>query len=226
MARTNYPFNQKDINFGTKLLSSLFVLPITFGASALSSASNAGYRYNEPVEAPQLLNVNSMKKSYVFLAILALACPIAGASTYTFAEWWMMVSYIVFSIIEIGFLAFIDGFSDKLKNHYIFSKKDFQYQIKSCRSIAKFLKTISILTFILNFYPILYLLLFLFDCDINHTYLFTWDGGELFELSLLIFMGFQIFKFVPTHNTYLTVRDFDTLIASNDSVQQIIKATK
>lgn len=40
MTRKDYPFNKRDLNFGTKLISSLFAIPISFAASLLFRPSS------------------------------------------------------------------------------------------------------------------------------------------------------------------------------------------
>ena len=220
MSRNNYPFKKRDIDFGLKLISTLFIIPLGLCALASTKSSTTNRNNYNVTNQPHNLHINSLKKYYITWGILALFCPIVGIITYYFADWWMMASFILFSTIELLILVRLDDYPNKLRDIYIFDKKNIQSQIKTCKSIATFLKWIGIITFILNFYPIVFLV---FDM-LNYSC--GWDGGTFFGLSLWTLVFILYFKFHLINLAYGTCKNFDTLITENNSYKQILNELK
>lgn len=222
MARKGYPFSSRDVRYGTNLISSLFAVPISAVASSLLSSSGGG-NYDNPYKF-ELFKDKYLRLKYILYSICAILCPIAGMITFTFVDWWMFCSILLFSILGIVFLIPSTSFVEKVKRYYIYDKETYPVQVGKCKSLLKMLIGFNIVYLILTTYPFISMILYAFFgvCeDINGIYLSFWDGGP-FPLLMIFFVLFIcLLSFMPLHDAYKAFKHFDEYIAENPSIIKI-----
>jgi len=214
MARKEYPFSKRDMDYGTKLLSSLITAPIAAGISTLKTSGHSTNEYQPP--KPYVYEPKGNKIGIWILGILAMACPFAGVLTYAFAFWNMMLSYILFSVVEAIICAYFLTIEEKITTLFIFNKETLQAQLAGCKYLTKFGICLSILLFVLNLYPVICLL-------VHHNSWFAWDGGEVPDINFLIILLFQLYRGFVIKATCSAKKNLGMLVEKNPSYKIIKK---
>lgn len=228
MARKGYPFSIRDERYGSKLISSLFAVPLSLGASFLFSSLDGESNLNNS-DTFELFKEKHLTLRYIIINILAILCPVAGMITYTFLDWWMFFSILIFGTIGVLFSTSSQIFVDKIRIYYIYDKMTYTEQIDKCKSLLKILMFFNIVYLILSTYPFISMILYCIFGEygvISGIYLIFWNGGLLPGLMML-FSGFMcLLSFMPLYETYNAFKHFDEYIAENPSIKNIMKQKK
>jgi hypothetical protein len=205
--RYNGMYSKSSYRSGEKLLSNTILGGLGLlgaGVSALSELAD-----NAP-EIPQSdykhFSPTRHHVKHIIWGLIALLCPIAGFATFTFAEWPIFFSILLFGIIEIIPCAVCCS----LETDLTFARYYFQHEVEEiipqCKRNLKTHIVFLIILLILNLYPLVYAILDLIVGDF-----FEGMGG--FELTAWLFV-IKIFL-----NGYLIYMAFTELKSAEDIIR-------
>lgn len=144
------------------------------------------------------------KLKSIICGIFILLCPIMGFITFEFYDWWIFCSVLLFGVIELIPSLLSGGIDQDMHVFGYFYQDEAEPFIPQCKQNIKITLGFFIAAFILNLYPIVYLIL---DFTIGGFY--EWEGGEgitmwLIAIKLLI-NGYLIYA---TCQSYKSIEGF------------------
>lgn len=136
MVRKDYPFNKRELNIGTNLISSFFAMLITLPFSMLGNASSSidsscdGYtELYKPLKPCRLIVGHSLCGFFFMLSPILLLFLID-------LNWWVFLALVVtilYQILFFGMIIELVGFTFDMEEYYIFNRFDIKKQINACK---------------------------------------------------------------------------------------------
>lgn len=216
--RYNGMYSKSSSRSGSKLLSNTVLGGLGLigaGVSALSELADS---------APELAQSDhkhfSLKRhlfKYVICGIIALLCPIASFATFTFAYWPIFFSILLFGIIEIIPCAASFSLEESLKSGYYYYQDEVYKIVPGCRRNIKIYIGFLVLLFILNLYPVVYLIL-----DFSGEGYFEWEFGA--EPTMWLYVIKIFFNGFFIYSAFIELKSVEKIITDNARKGKLYKS--
>ena len=125
MARKDYPFNERDLNFGTNLISGILATLIVLPFSLLgnSSSSNNSYGYIGDTELYSTLKPLRLKISNIICGFFFFLSPLLFIFLIGL-NWWVGGALVVTLLYQFIFAIPLMYLNVNLEEYYIFNSFD------------------------------------------------------------------------------------------------------
>lgn len=138
MARKDYPFNKRDLKFGTNLISGILATLIVLPFSLLgnSSSSNNSSSYIGDTEVYSTLKPLRLKISNIICGFFFFLSPLLFIFLIVL-NWWVGGALVVTLMYQFIFAIPLIGLTDNLEKFYIFNSFDLRKQIDASKFTLK-----------------------------------------------------------------------------------------
>ncbi len=184
--------SKSSVKSGSRIASNIIWGGLGLGLGLISAigegvSSASTYSPNISETMKEHFKPQKQKRRFIILGISAILCPIIGLVLYEVADWWMFFSVLILGLIETILCAVIMPYCNAEK--YIYEDEQELVEIK-CKSNLKILRTLFVTLLMLNLYPLILLMFYLTPIGsiqlAEHIYIWSWDGGELLGLNLIL----------------------------------------
>lgn len=239
MARKDYPFNKRDLKFGTNLISgilaTLIVLPFSLLGNSSSSNNSSGYIGDTEVYStlkPLRLKISNIICGFffflsplLFIFLIALNCWVGGALVVT------LMYQFIFAIPLIGL-------TDNLETVYIFNSFDLRKQIDASKFTLKLwaiifsIHSVFFLAYnIIQWWAIVdYDFRFhyweLYSNDIPYLYYFLLNIEDISFFTIILLLIIIILNIALSIYYFKWYRNLSNKISGNPSICEISKWSK
>lgn len=236
MARKEYPFNKRNLKFGTDLISNMLsffiVSPLLF-ASSNGSSSETSLGSSEPEY--MLLKPFKLEITHFICGLFFLLGPLLFIFIINLGC-WVLFSFLITVVYELLFALPLIGFFDKLNTYYIFNSFDLTKQIRAC----KFVLNLWFIIFCIHavFYTLYHIVFFwyLVNYDLHRNYweynisyelhVFLDNIIDVFSITVVLMLFFYVINIIMAIHFMKGQRDLTKVLSSNPSICKISKCSK
>lgn len=240
MARKDYPFNKKDLNFGTNLISgilaTLIVLPFSLLGNSSSSNNSSGYIGD--TEVYSTLKPLRLKISNIICGFFFFLSPLLFIFLIVL-NWWVGGALVVTLMYQFIFAIPLIGLTDNLEKFYIFNSFDLRKQIDASKFTLKLWAIIFSIhsVFFLAYNIIQWWVIVDYDFQFHYWELYSNDipyylYDFLFNIKDISFFTIILLLIIIILNIALSIyyfkwyRNLSNKISGNPSICEISKCSK
>lgn len=200
--RNHNMISKSSVNFGMRVMDKAL-----FGWTKALKSNSKGRSYcSSPlVRKAQHFNPKRQKCDYIIWGIFAVSCPIVGILLFFLEDWCVFFTIAIFGFVEFMFLVWLGIFEKEAlefyDNHpfiyyYLYQDEVEQVVVEVNKNI-KLQKVILLTVFVLNLYPIVFLLIDLILMLMgSYLEVYKWIYGSIGELVTCALIIFNlIFKY-------------------------------
>lgn len=210
--------------FANTILGGLGLISAIGGAIA-DSASDISYTSDIKSEH---FNPKKQRTKIIICSIIAVLCPIAGFVTFQYAYWWMFCSVLLFGFIEMAvcFSMFRVKGDIKIDLDYIYGN-ELEETEQRCKTNMAILRTLFLILFVLNLYPIAMFIFGLdpYIIDVGVFAKYSWDGGEtsIPIILVLLKLAFNLLLIIESFRGGVVVNCYGKIIDNSPKNETIIE---